>query len=102
MLLIITQNIYGVQPTYIEMLLVKPFRETDNMTLFIWRSDNTKNNEKKQFKIYLGTIYPRKTTLENMIRGKFTIKMFFIIFLFINLILKEKYKQYSSCKQLEN
>ena len=35
MLLIITQPIYGVQPTYIEMLLVKPFRETDNMTLFI-------------------------------------------------------------------
>ena len=84
MLLIITQNIYGVQPTYIEMLLVKPFRETDNMTLFIWRSDNTKKQlKKKQFKIYLGTIYPRKTTLENMIRGKFTIKMFFLLFFYL-------------------
>ena len=62
-----------------------------------------KTMKKKQFKIYLGTIYPRKTTLENMIRGKFTIKMFFIIFLFINLILKEKYKikQYSTCKQIK-
>ena len=35
MLLIITQHIYGVHLTYIEMLFVMPFPETVNMTFFI-------------------------------------------------------------------
>ena len=47
MQLIITHHIYGVQLTYIEMLFVKPFPETVNMTFFIWKCNIIKKQWKK-------------------------------------------------------